>query len=170
MSEFYIPPKNKKVFQDIYFAHLERILEITKYEFTGGYAKQVVAGNNVSTEYVSDKKEEYCQVVEAMACILHGYFDDDIKKAYNSYLKEIATAFKKHYDGETLKENSPEDYRIYSRKRLRLTTQLFMDLCDFGKRKQHFTGISFTDEEDEDDEGIIDEEIKGDEGIIDGKK
>lgn len=160
MSDYVMQPKNKKTFQDIYYEHLNRILEITKSEFTGGRDKPIVSGGMTYTEYVTDKREEYCQVVEAMLCLLHGYFDKDMKEKYKEYQEKLNEAFKKHYDEETLMEKSNKDYQIYSRKRLKLTYEIFKQTCDFAIRKNHFQARSYieTDENFDDEETEIPEE------------
>lgn len=154
-------PKNKKTFQDIYYEHLNRILEITKSEFTGGREKPVVVGGMTYTEYVTDKREEYCQVVEAMLCLLHGYFDKDMKEKYKGYLTKLDEAFNLHYSKDDLMEKSNKDYQTYSRKRLKLTYEMFKELCDFAIRKNHFQARAYieTDENfDEEEEEIPEEE------------
>ena len=157
-------PKNKKTFQDIYFEHLNRILEITKSEFTGGKEKPVVSGGMTYTEYVTDKREEYCQVVEAMLDLTHGYFDKTMLEAYKEYLKDLDTSFNKHYDNETLMEKSSRDYQTYSRVRLKLTRAIFRDMCDFAKRINNFqarayieTDENFDEDEDEANETNVEE-------------
>lgn len=156
MSDYIMTPKNKKTFQDIYFEHLNRILEITKSEFTGGKEKPVVSGGMTYTEYVTDKREEYCQVVEAMLDLTHGYFDKVMLEAYKKYNDELDKAFDKHYNAETLIENSSKDYQTYSRIRLKLTRRIFRDMCDFAKRINNFQAKSYIesdeDFDDEDDE------------------
>lgn len=152
MSEYVMQPKNKKTFQDIYFEHLNRILEITKSEFTGGKEKPVVVNGMTYMEYVTDKREEYCQVVESMLALTHGYFDEAMKTAYKTYKEKLDEAFKAHYNEETLMEKNNVDYQVYSRKRLRLTNGIFIDMCDFAKRLNHFAGKAYIESDENFDE------------------
>lgn len=150
-GEFLMPEKNKTTFQDVMFQHLNRILDITKYEMTGGYYNKVVSGTNVAETYMTDKKEEYCQVVEAFADMLDAHFDDQMQTTYKEYEKNIDKAFEEHYNKDDLKEKSKNDYMIYSRKRLKETRKLFKALCALIKRKNYFKGVLVTDSDDNDD-------------------
>lgn len=135
MSEiggFYMPEKDKITFKDIMFKHFDRILEMTKYQFIGGYTNKTIVGGNIIESIVTDKKEEYCQLVEAFADILYGHFDEEIKPLFVKYEEDLDEAFKKAKD----------EYQ-YSKERLKLDRKLFRYLCTFLKRKQYLTTMGY---------------------------
>lgn len=142
MGEFLMSEKSKRNFQDILFDHLNRILEMTKNEFTGGYYNTIVSGNLTKNEYIGDKKEEYCQLVEALADVLYPHFNEEMKTFYIEYEKKLEEATNKYHDenGEPL---SNENYKIFSRIRLKLTRRLFRELNILLKDKQYLKAQTF---------------------------
>lgn len=163
MTDYMMSKKDKKTFQDIVFEHLSRILEITKEEFTGGYQNTIISGNVLNKVYVSDKKEEYCQVVEALSDIIYPHYDKEMKKVHTDYETSLDQAEKKHFkeDGQP---KTNDDYKMYSRERLKLTRLLFRHLNELMYRKSYLKGNIYRssdkiDSNEEADETISKEEI-----------
>lgn len=153
MTDFVMPEKDKVTFKDIMFKHYDRILELTKYQFIGGYTNRTVVGGNIVESQVTDKKEEYCQVVEAFSDILYSHFDDKMTLFYeggkdekNKDVKGYLTKYEEEYEKRFTDdmEKTPQDLYKWSAKRLKMDRELFRELCSLLKRKQYLKAELYT--------------------------
>lgn len=145
-------PKNKKTFQDLVFEHLTRILEMAKNEFKGGYSRSVISGSNVIQEEITDKKEEYCQLVEAFGRMLSPYIIGI--QWYTNHKSNLKTLKDTYFNKETLQPNDRTSLFTYGQKRLELNHELFENLCQFLQTKDYFSAKAYITQD------IVDEQIE----------
>ena len=93
MSEEFIQNKEKLSFREIVLNHLNKVLEISRQEFMGGYWKQIAHGATTHTEYVPNSRKCYIQAVESLVDILYPYFDKQMHKEHDEILKAFKETF-----------------------------------------------------------------------------
>ena len=130
MENYYTNKKQEKLdFKQIILGHYKKILEISTVEYHGGYTKYG-AGQDASTEYITDKRKEFIQAVETLALALYPHFDKEMKKVYTIFLNDDKLLHKKYADADGfIRGHEDENNKVkHSIKRLELMQDLFRDL------------------------------------------
>lgn len=137
--------KEDMTFQYCVLIHINRILDLTKEEFYGGGQKTSLVNGVQTSERVSDKREEYCQTVEAFSDILAGHYmnkekeKEPMKQDYEDYESKINELEKTYYNDDlSIKDKSK--YDSFSKKRLKITRNLFRNLMIFYTKKRYLKG------------------------------
>lgn len=141
-------------FRDIIMNHLRRIANFNSVEFRGGYweTRIVPLGNNQTTEerrYILDSREVYSNSIQYLHDLLFPHFDEEMKKASETYSKELKKAFE---DNTIVKEETrTEENPVFDRRgfedvetrtffrdiKVRLSRDLFIALSCFLHREKY---------------------------------
>ena len=125
--------QEKEKLKDIVLQHLKRILELSTQEFAGGYEKEVLIDNRLSTVYVPDSRKQYIQSVESLSDVLLPFFDNEIKKPsdeINKRLEELDKKMKEKEEGLIKKgmDLNDRDVRYHNKNKLKICRELFREL------------------------------------------
>lgn len=147
MSDYYNRDKEKLGFKEICLGHYKKIFEIVTNELRGGYYNYTFSGNNVTKQYITDKRAEFNQAVEILALALVPWMDPKGKKDYEKYLNAVSKVNKKYFDDDGFfKAGSNETDKIkYSTEHLKVMKELFKDLSCLMHRLDYFKVPSYSE-------------------------
>ncbi len=146
---------DKLSFRQIIFKHIDKILEISRREFTTNITKEKIHGMYTETIREEDNRECYIQAVQSLAYLLMPFFDNKMTTEFKK-LTEIhgflMYEFSEKYKEEIkkIKEKSTRDiksHRLKDRWALRDSQILFQELMLLLKREDFLKSDDMGSEE-----------------------
>jgi len=130
IGEWITSGKEKISFRDIILKHIDKILEITRIEFRGGYTEEKMINGIKELIYVPDSRKQYIQSIESLSDLLLPFFKTkdkfNMQKEYDNIIKEIEKA-REEFE-KTKKGIGSEEHNDYIIKKLRLMRKMFQKL------------------------------------------
>lgn len=145
MSEYYREKEEKLNFKVIILGHYNKILEIARHEFIGGYKDYITLGTAIKEVYIGDKRKEFIQAVEIMALALFPHLDSDARKALEKYESKQKDILKKYVEKDTIFiRNDPESSQKYAIELLEESKLLFKAISILLHKRDYLNKRTFT--------------------------
>lgn len=141
MSDFMTNQNDEVTHASILLGHYKKIMDLSAVEFRGGYWDEKPSGNSYIKTYIPDSRASYTNAVEQFANALYPYFDEEAKKAWDKWQKDMKSLTEEYES----KKIGTEDGR---RKRLEFAKVLFRELTCLLHRLDFFKTISISEGEE----------------------
>lgn len=145
-AEQQISQDEKITFQGIVLNHLNKILELSREEWRGGYISTSARGIEV---YNPDTRARYWNAVNSLSDLLYPHYDETMKKAEKDLEEEEKKLFlrwhKRNEQGIPIPIFGEGFEEKFKDMKIILKRRLFRSLCEFLKRKDYFKGIVMED-------------------------